>query len=111
MTKYIKVDCVSTFRQTYMIPWDELQKTNPDVKLNEELAEQWASDTVTMEECNEFSQKYLGEQISSVNIITEDEMIAAFDKDNPYLITEWSREEKIGFVSKWKNIPKKPSDE
>jgi len=31
MKKYIKVDCVSTFRQTYMIPWDGLQETNPDV--------------------------------------------------------------------------------
>ena len=111
MKKYVKVDCVSTFRQTYMIPWDGLQETNPDVELNDKLAEEWASDTVVSEECNEFSQKYLGEQISSINIITEDEMIEAFDKDNPLLISEWSREKKIDFVSKWNNIPKKPSNE
>ena len=112
MKKYVKVECVSTFRQTYMIPWDGLQETNPDVKLNEALAKEWASDTVTCEQCNEFSQKYLGEQISSVDIITEDEMIAAFDKDNPLLISEWSREKKIDFVSKWDAVPtKRPSSD
>lgn len=108
MTKYVKVDCVSTFRQTYMIPWDGLQETNPDVELNDKLAEEWASDTVVSEECNEFSQKYLGEQISSIDIITEDEMIEAFDKDNPLLISEWSRERKIAYVANWNNVPKKP---
>ena len=108
MTKYVKVDCMSTFRQTYMIPWDGLQETNPDVELNDKLAEEWASDTVVSEECNEFSQKYLGEQISSVDIITEDEMIEAFDKDNPLLISEWSRERKIAYVANWNNVPKKP---
>lgn len=108
MKKYVKVDCVSTFRQTYMIPWDGLQETNPDVELNDKLAEEWASDTVVSEECNEFSQKYLGEQISSIDIITEDEMIEAFDRDNPLLISEWSRERKIAYVANWNNVPKKP---
>ena len=108
MKKYVKVDCVSTFRQTYMIPWDGLQETNPDVELNDKLAEEWASDTVVSEECNEFSQKYLGEQISSIDIITEYEMIEAFDKDNPLLISEWSRERKIAYVANWNNVPKKP---
>jgi hypothetical protein len=91
-----------------MIPWDGLQETNPDVELNDKLAEEWASDTVVSEECNEFSQKYLGEQISSIDIITEDEMIEAFDKDNPLLISEWSRERKIAYVANWNNVPKKP---
>lgn len=111
MKKYVRVDCVSTFRQTYMIPWDGLQETNPDVELNDELAKEWASDTVVSEECNEFSQRYLGEQISSINVITEDDMIEAFDTDNPLLISEWSREKKIDYVSKWNAIPKKPNNE
>lgn len=108
MKKYVKVECVSTFRQTYMIPWDGLQETNPDVELNDKLALEWASDTVVSEECNEFSQKYLGEQINSIDIINEDQMIASFDKDNPALISEWSRERKIAYVEKWNDIPKKP---
>lgn len=111
MKKYVKVDCVSTFRQTYMIPWDGLQETNPDVELNEELAKTWASDTVVSEECNEFSQKYLGEQISDINIITEDEMIERFDIDNPLLISEWSRDRKVAYVENWNNVPKRPTDE
>ena len=36
MKKYVKVECVSSFRQTYMIPMDGLQETNPDVKLTVE---------------------------------------------------------------------------
>ena len=111
MTKYVKVDCVSTFRQTYMIPWDGLQETNPDVELNDKLAEEWASDTVVSEECNEFSQRWLGEQITSVDIIDEDHMIKWFDKENPSLAEEWTREKKIDFVSKWDAIPKKPGNE
>lgn len=111
MKKYVKVDCVSTFRQTYMIPWEDLQEKNPDVKLDDKLAEEWASDIITCEEANEFSQKFLGEQISSVDIISEDEMIEAFNKDNPLLISEWDRDRKIAYVGNWNNVLKKPNNE
>ena len=111
MKKYVKVECVSMFRQTYMIPWDGLQATNPDVKLDEKLAIQWAGDTVVSEECNEFSQRWLGENIASVEVIDEDRMIKWFDMDNPSLASEWSREKKIDYVSKWDQVPKRPKNE
>jgi|TARA_B100001094_G_C18115705_1_gene763876 hypothetical protein len=108
MKKYVKVECVSSFRQTYMIPMDGLQETNPDVKLTDKLAEQWASDIITCEEANEFSQRWLGETISSVDIIDEDHMIRWFDKENPELAQDWDREKKLQYVSKWNAKTEKP---
>ena len=57
----------------------------------------WAQDTVTMQECNEFSQEWLGEQIVDTYECSEDEMLTFFDRDNDYL-KGWDRDYKIQHV-------------
>jgi len=95
--KYVLVTTVSTFRQRYCIPMDQLQDLNSDMPVDPE----WALDCVTCDEAEEFSQLHLGEQIVDHAVITEDEMLALFDKDNDYL-TSWTREQKIEYVRSWK---------
>ena len=96
--KYVIVTAVSSFRMRYCIPVSELQAMNPDHPVE---PENWAMDTVTMEEADEFSQLHIGERIIDPAVMSEDEMLSLFDKDNDYL-SSWSREKKIEFVKNWK---------
>lgn len=88
-TELVLVECVSTFRMRYMV---EVPKGKAE----------WALDTVTMNEAEEFSQEHLGEQIVSHRVVTEDEAITLCDVDNHYCST-WTREKKLEtFVTEWK---------
>jgi len=100
MTKYVVVTAISSYRMRYAIPVDELQRMNPDVSIEGREIE-WANDSVTCEEVKEFSQKHIGEQIVDTKVISEDEMLDLFDKDNDYL-KDWSTEKKIDYVKKWR---------
>ena len=88
-TELVLVECVSTFRMRYMV---EVPKGKAE----------WALDTVTMNEADEFSQEHLGEQIMSHRVLSEDEAITLCDVDNHYCST-WTREKKLEtFVTEWK---------
>lgn len=88
-TELVLVECVSTFRMRYMV---EVPKGKAE----------WALDTVTMNEAEEFSQEHIGEQIVSHRVVSEDEVIAICDVDNHYC-SIWTREKKLEtFVTEWK---------
>ena len=91
---YVVVTCISSHRMRYVMHKDDLQKLNPDEPC---WPEEWAKDTVSMEECEEFSQKHMGEYIVDSTLVTEEEMLDLFDKDNVYL-SEWSTDYKINWV-------------
>lgn len=96
--KYVLVTAISTHRIRYAIPMDELQKLNEKQPVNPK----WALDCVTMQEIEEFSQEHLGEQIVDFDVLTEEEILARFDKDNDYL-TSWTAEKKINYIRDWKS--------
>ena len=77
-----------------MMHRDDLQKKNPKQPVN---AIEWANDTVNAEECEEFSQEYMGEQIVDTFEMNEDDMLVLFDKDNDYL-SGWTKDKKLKFV-------------
>jgi hypothetical protein len=81
-TKIVLVDTLVSYRMRYA------------VELAEDSPESWALDTVTMEQAVEFSQECLGEQIVSHRVITEDEFLQQFDKDNSYL-AGWTADKKF----------------
>jgi hypothetical protein len=58
---------------------------------------EWALDTVTMNEADEFSQEHLGETIVSHRVITNEEYLKIFDEDNAYL-KDWEEESKFRYV-------------
>jgi hypothetical protein len=87
-TEWVLVDCVSTFRQRYMV----------EVPKGKTL---WALDTVTMEEAKEFSQEHIGEQIISHRTISKKEALELCDKDNDYT-KDWDKEQKMkNFFTTW----------
>lgn len=96
--EYVVVTCVSTFRNRYVIPVDELQNLNPD----EPVDPSWALDEVTMENVKEFSQRHVGEQIIDAQVVKEPEILQFFDADNDYL-AEWDESQKLQWIRDWKN--------
>lgn len=86
----VMVDCISMFRERYCIEV-------PD-SLDAEKAKEWAMDTVTCQEAEEFSQLWLGETITSTRIVSDDEYFQMFDEDNDYL-KEWDRDQKLRCVT------------
>jgi len=87
--KYVLVDTISTFRIRYAVA---VPDDTPD---DEALI--WAKDSVTCEECEEFSQYHIGESISDANILTKESLLSQFDKDNDYF-TDWPEEKKLQYV-------------
>ena len=87
-TQWVLVETISTFRERYMVEVpvgiDRYGKDKAD----------WALDTVTLEEAQEFSQEHLGETIVSHRVVTKEEALAMCDKENEYAKV-WNDEMKI----------------
>lgn len=93
--QWVLVECISTFRQRYMV---EVPIGTDDYGKDKTL---WALDTVTMEEAKEFSQAHLGEQIVSHRVVTKKEALALCDQDNDYT-KSWDKETKMKtFFTTW----------
>ena len=100
--RYVIVTAISTHRMRYCIPVSELENNNESNPLSDNILREWARDSVTMEEVKEFSQEWLGEQISDCVVLSEEETLNLFDDDNDYL-KEWNEEQKINYIKNWKN--------
>lgn len=96
MDDYVVVTAISSYRMRYVMHKDELQKMNTDAPV-EPIS--WAQDSVTMNDCEEFSQLWLGETIIDTDLMNEDEMLELFDADNDYL-KSWTKEQKLEYVRK-----------
>ena len=95
--KYVMVTAVSTFRQRYCIPMDQLQAENPSAPVDPD----WALDAVTCNDVNEFSQSHIGENIVDHVVMSEEEVLSLFDRDNDYL-KDINKDRKIGMIRDWK---------
>ena len=93
---YVVVTTISSHRIRYVMHRDDLQNLN---KLDPLDAIDWANDTVTMEECEEFSQEHMGEYIIDTVEMNEEKVLALFDKDNDYL-REWTKDQKLQWIRK-----------
>ena len=103
--KYVVVTAISSYRMRYVMNVEDLQDLNLSMDITGH-EEEWAGDTVTAQEVEEFSQDWLGEQIIDTRIVNEEEMLELFDKDNDYL-KEWDRNYKVEWVRK--NLKKGPT--
>lgn len=102
--RYAVVTAVSSHRLRYVVPLDQLQEMNTEAEVQAE----WLADSVVMQEVEEFSQEWLGEQIIDTSVMSEDQMLQLFDKDNNYL-NSWTNEYKIEWVRKLLTM-RKPND-
>lgn len=103
MTDYVVVTAISSHRIRYVMHKEDLRNLNVEVEPTQDELVSWAKDVVTSENCEDFSQTHLGEQISDTDILTEDEMLELFDRDNDYL-KDWDRDYKIDYTRKALNL-------
>lgn len=80
-TEWVLVETVSMFRIRYMV---EVPKGK----------DEYALDSVVTHEAKEFSQHHLDEIITSHRVVTEEEALEIFDKDNDYC-KSWDKELKM----------------
>jgi hypothetical protein len=78
---WVLVEAVHTFRMRYLV---EVPTEHPE----------YALDTVTMDEAKEFSQEFIGQQIMSHRVISEEDALKLCDVDN-YYCAKWDNEKKI----------------
>ena len=87
---YVIIDTVSMFKQRYIVPREEVQRWNEEIKLTDKLAKQWAQESVEAEEIKEFSQRWLGETVSNVDFADTEKVLKLFKEDNEQLSEEWT---------------------
>ena len=93
---YVVVTAISSYRMRYVMHRDDLQKQNIEKPVN---AIEWDKDTVCMDECEEFSQEYMGEYIADTVDINEEDMLELFDRDNGSH-SDWTTHRKVQWVRK-----------
>ena len=108
MSDYVVVTAISSHRMRYVMHKDDLRKMNTDAQPTDKELLTWAMDSVTMEEVEEFSQMHIGEQITDVHEMNEEEILNLFDADNDYL-SEWDRGYKLQWIRS--NISKQEPQE
>ena len=74
-TEWVLVEVIQQYRMRYCVE----VPTGKD---------EWALDTVSMQEAKEFSQKDLGEVIVSHRVVSEEEALALCREDNDY-VSSW----------------------
>lgn len=95
--KYVVVTTVSTFRDRYVVPLDQLQGLNPDVPVDPD----WLLDEITCNAVEVFSSEHIGELFVDKEVVSEEKVLELFDRDNKYLVG-WTTEQKIDYIGKWK---------
>ena len=89
MSKIVLVETVSTFRHVYAVRVDDQDPADyalDDVALN------MGEDTIS-----EVVQNHIAEDIFSHRVVTEDEYLEFFDRENEYL-KHWPKEKKMEFI-------------
>jgi hypothetical protein len=84
-TDIIWVEAISTFRMVYAV-------RVPKGK------EEWAYDTIVMNDAEEVGQEHLGETIVAGRVISESDYLKEFDKLNGYL-KSWDNEKKLSKIT------------
>ena len=88
-TELVLVECIQAYRMRYLVEVPKGQQ-------------EWALDTVVMNEATEFSQKSMEEIIVSHRVVTQKEALNIFDVDNDYLIG-WTEQQKLDMcITHWK---------
>jgi len=100
---YVVVDTISVFKQRYIIPREEVERFNEEVVCTEKLAKLWAHESVECEEVKEFSQRWLGETVTNIDIVDTPKVLGLFKDDNEELSQEWSQAKQLDYINDWKD--------
>ena len=91
MSKIVLVETVSTFRHVYAVRLPDGEPADyalDDVVCNMDLDNSLLT---------EVSQNHIAENIFDYHVVTEEEYLEMFDRDNAYL-SSWPKEKKLEFI-------------
>lgn len=94
-TQFVLVETILQYRMRYVV---EVPVGIDDHGVDTSL---WALDTVTCDEAKEFSQKYLGETISSHRVVNKKEILSMHDNDHPVWVGKPAKQKFDLFVTAW----------
>ena len=89
MSKIVLVETVSTFRHVYAV---RLRDDEPNDHALDDVVCNLHNDNIS-----EVSQNHISEDIFSHRVVTEDEYLELFDRENDYL-KNWSKDKKLEFI-------------
>ena len=89
MTKIVLVETVSTFRHVYAV---SLPDNEPADYALDDVVVYMGEDKMP-----EVSQHHISEDIFNYRVVTEDEYLELFDRENDYL-KHWPKEKKLEFI-------------
>ena len=92
--RYVVTTVISTHRMRYAIPMSELAEEGVMPTVAEAIS--WTNDSVTMEEVEEFSQHWMGENIVDTFVLDEERVIQLLD------VADMTKEEKLKQIHNWK---------
>ena len=90
MSKIVLVETVSTFRHVYAVRL-------PDGDPVDYALEDVTCYMDSVDDLSEVSQNHIAENIYDHRVVTEEEYLELFDRDNSYL-SSWTKEQKMALI-------------
>lgn len=87
--EYVLVETISIFRMQYLVQVPKGKK-------------EYALDTVTMNEANEFTQEWVGENLINARVVTTEQALEICDELNDYAKRGQMRKIKVFYTVDWK---------
>ena len=98
---YVVTTVVSTHRMRYAIPISAMSEEG-DMPLNTNQAITYIEDSVTMEEVEEFSQHWMGENIVDTFVLDNERVLNLYKRDTPHVVEFMDDEAILERIANWK---------
>ena len=98
---YVVTTVVSTHRMRYAIPISAMSEEG-DMPLNTDQAITYIEDSVTMEEVEEFSQHWMGENIVDTFVLDKERVLNLYKRDTTHVVEFMDDEAILERIANWK---------
>lgn len=98
---YVVTTVISTHRMRYAIPISAMSEEG-DMPLPTDQAITYIEDSVTMEEVEEFSQHWMGENIVDTFVLDKERVLNLYKRDNPHVVEVMDDQKILERIADWK---------
>jgi len=98
---YVVTTVISTHRMRYAIPISAISEEG-DMPLPTDQAITYIEDSVVMEEVEEFSQHWMGENIVDTFVLDKERVLNLYKRDNPHVVEVMDDQKILERIADWK---------
>jgi len=98
---YVVTTVISTHRMRYAIPISAISEEG-DMPLPTDQAITYIEDSVVMEEVEEFSQHWMGENIVDTFVLDKERVLNLYKRDNPHVVEVTDDQKILEHIADWK---------